>query len=301
MQSPARRTRLPSWLLVAATALTAGALVAEPASAQPDADASDLPPGVTWTALGSTWSPAAGGGHDLDLARIEIQPGAGIPEHTHAGDRVTWVQQGELEVRIDGGSFGPDLDDVVRSVGVPFTLHPGEWLTTFDDTVQAWSNPGDTPVVLIAASLLADAARPFDLVADRPAPTPRGPVQMRRVLRGRDGDQAYRITVRDRSGHLRDARMPSSGELRFGFRGEPPEIVIGSGTGRRQPVLVRWAGTICGPVVTIDVDADLSRIRVIDDSPGCDAAAVPHAVVLVFDGQADLDDADVTWRRRLGA
>lgn len=121
---------------------------------------------------------------------------------------------------------------------------------------------------------------------------------MRRVLRGLDGDQRYRIAVKDRSGHLRDARMPSSGELRFGVQDDDTHaVVVGSGTGRRTPVLVRWLGTICGPVVSIDIDADLSRIRIADHSPGCDAAGVPHAVVLVFDGQADLDRTEVTWRR----
>jgi quercetin dioxygenase-like cupin family protein len=295
MAIPSLRNSHPSLVLMAALAVVIAMTVAGPTSAQPGTGEPDLPSGVTWTALGSTWSPAAGGGHDLALARVEIQPGAGIPDHTHAGDRVTWVQQGVLEVRIDDGSFGPDLDDVARVEGVPFTLHPGEWLTSYADTVQAWDNPGGTPVVLLVASLLRDGDHPFDLLADRPAATPRGPARLRRVLRGHVGDQAYRITVRDRSGHLRDARMPSSGELRFGFRGEPPELVVGSGAGRQQPVLVRWLGTICGPVVTIDVDADLSRIRVIDRSPGCDAAGVPHAVVLVFDGKADLDDAIVTW------
>jgi hypothetical protein len=60
---------------------------------------------------------------------------------------------------------------------------------------------------------------------------------------------------------------------------------------------VSWTGTICGPVVTIDIGADLERIRIIDRSPGCDAAAVPHSVILVFDTRAQLGRTEVVWSR----
>ena len=65
--------------------------------------------------------------------------------------------------------------------------------------------------------------------------------------------------------------------------------------GNMRELLVRWMGTPCGPVVTLDVAKELSAIRVLDRTPGCDAAGVGYAVVLRLKGSVpSLIDIDGT-------
>jgi hypothetical protein len=45
-----------------------------------------------------------------------------------------------------------------------------------------------------------------------------------------------------------------------------------------------WIGGVCGPIVTLDVAQDLRTITRTDRSPGCDAAATGHWLVLQLRG-----------------
>jgi quercetin dioxygenase-like cupin family protein len=41
-------------------------------------------------------------GHEAVVVRAELDPGAGVPRHTHPGDEISYVLEGEAEVLIDG-------------------------------------------------------------------------------------------------------------------------------------------------------------------------------------------------------
>lgn len=40
--------------------------------------------------------------HEAVLARAEFQPGAGVPKHTHPGDEVAYVLEGEVQFEMEG-------------------------------------------------------------------------------------------------------------------------------------------------------------------------------------------------------
>jgi quercetin dioxygenase-like cupin family protein len=41
-------------------------------------------------------------GHEAVVVRAELDPGAGVPRHTHPGDEISYILEGEAEVLIDG-------------------------------------------------------------------------------------------------------------------------------------------------------------------------------------------------------
>jgi quercetin dioxygenase-like cupin family protein len=41
-------------------------------------------------------------GHEAVVLRAELDPAAGVPRHTHPGDEISYVLEGEVEVQIDG-------------------------------------------------------------------------------------------------------------------------------------------------------------------------------------------------------
>jgi hypothetical protein len=112
--------------------------------------------------------------------------------------------------------------------------------------------------------------------------------------------------VADRSGQVIGARVPTERELRFASGGDPARDYrdIGIGpvaylAGNERELLVRWDGTPCGPIVTVDVAKELAAIRVVDRTPGCDAAGVGYAIVLRLRGQLpSLADIGGSWVRR---
>ena len=92
-------------LAIVAIALVAG-WAAQPSSAQP---AKPAP-----AAAGAPAAPAgfkrvelqkhdlSVGGREAVTARGEFQPGAAVPRHTHPGEEIGYVVEGELTVEIDG-------------------------------------------------------------------------------------------------------------------------------------------------------------------------------------------------------
>lgn len=106
--------------LVAATALIVGSLLAQHAlRAQPT--------GITRTDLQR---------HDLSApdreavqVRVDFEPGAGFPRHSHPGEEIIYVLAGSLEYRLDGKA--------------PITLKAGEVLFIPAGTIHAAKNVGD--------------------------------------------------------------------------------------------------------------------------------------------------------------
>jgi len=278
-------------LLVTLTAL-AGPVAGH--AGEPGSSPSLIAPGVVWTVLGDTW-PDAALGYRLELARIDLAPGASVPAHTRPGDELLYVEQGALTVTTLVDQDGPDAS--VDTGDGPGVIHremygAGRTIVAGPTEIQAWQNQGSEATVVLSSALLTGDGLSVTPVVPVPSPTPRPPVTGRVVLTGHGSGGPYRIAIRDRSGHLVGARLPRPAELRFARGG--PSLVEGerSATGPIA-VLLRWSGTGCGPVVYLDISADLSTIELSDRSPGCDASAMGHWVVLEFDRRARLDETSL--------
>jgi hypothetical protein len=253
-------------------------------------------PGVTHERMATRGSD--GGAGRIELMRTTLAPGAVMPPTRLAGEWLIRVAEGILTVTLVDGSadvIDVDLADGGSVVEGRSTLVGSDQeLVTSPDAVMAWENRGSQPVSLLSVATIPGDDPPMTVV-DPDAPVTAGisgPVIERRVLRGRSvAGGRYRITIADRSGRLIGARVPSERELRFagpGQRsGDDPDLSIGPLAwleGDRSELLIRWAGTPCGPIATVDIAQDLSLIGFVDDTPGCDAMGVPYALVLRFRG-----------------
>lgn len=117
------------------------------------------PVGVTSTLLGSGQASLMPG-QELSLRRVTIEPGGGIPAHTHPGALVIYLESGtwgyiplagvtRLTRAAVDGTPSPTEDMVV---GAEIVLSPGDWLYV-EDPVDDMRNAGDEPVVLWIAAL----------------------------------------------------------------------------------------------------------------------------------------------------
>jgi quercetin dioxygenase-like cupin family protein len=86
-----------------AIALVAGIWGMQHASAQAPAGAAAspaAPAGFKRTELGR--HDISKPNHEVVTARADFQPGAQVPRHTHPGEEVAYVLEGELELQVDG-------------------------------------------------------------------------------------------------------------------------------------------------------------------------------------------------------
>jgi hypothetical protein len=124
-----------------------------------DATPAAGPVGVSATLLGSGETTIAPG-HELSLRRITIEPGGGIPAHTHPGALVIYLESGTWGYTALGGTArltraavdgtpGPTEE---MPVGEEVILTPGDWLYV-EDPADDIRNAGDEPVVLWVAGL----------------------------------------------------------------------------------------------------------------------------------------------------
>jgi hypothetical protein len=244
----------------------------------------------------------------IELLRTTLAPGAAMPPTRFAGDWLVRAEQGVLTLTlVEGSAQVGDAEGIDLDPGVPVNLGEGRVLLAGPDAVLTWENRGTEPVRLLStASIGGDRPAMSEVDPDGPDdPADSGPVKRRHVITGRtaSGDRS-RITVKDRSGRIVGARFPTAREMRFAGPGWPsPDLRVTVGpvasVGRnRSEILLRSGTTPCGPVVTLDVARDLSAIKVMDHTPGCDAAGVPYAVVLRVRG--DVPDAagiHLSWER----
>ena len=278
-------------LLTALAALTAPVVVGQ--DDPPAWSPSPVAPGVVRTVLADSWSDAAPDDR-LELTRIALAPGASVPAHTRPGDELLFVEQGALTVTTLAGP-----DRAVDTGDGPGVIHremygEGRSIVAGPTDIQLWENQTTEPTVVLSMALLHGEDPAIFPVVVAPSPSPQPPVVKRMTLTGQGAGGRYRIRVRDRSGHLTGARLPSPTELRFAAEG-PSLIMDHDSRLRSTPVLLRWEGTPCAPVVDLDIAADLSEIRLHDRTPGCDASAVGHWLVLEFDRHAVLDETQLTF------
>lgn len=79
--------------------------------------------------------PVAAADHEAVLMKIELPAGGLAPRHTHPGDEVSYVTDGEIEITIDGQA------PVRMKAGQGFSIPAGK--------VHQARNPGTVPVHLI--------------------------------------------------------------------------------------------------------------------------------------------------------
>lgn len=124
-----------------------------------DATPAAGPVGVTATLLGSGETSIAPG-HELSLRRITIEPGGGIPAHTHPGALVIYLESGTWGYTALGGTVelrraavdGTPAPVEEMPIGEEVILNPGDWLYV-EDPADDIRNAGEEPVVLWVAGL----------------------------------------------------------------------------------------------------------------------------------------------------
>lgn len=146
------RTTIGLMLLVVVTVLS-------PRAIAQDTTPAPGPLGVTSTLLGSG-QPSLLPGHELSLRRVTIEPGGGIPTHTHPGALVIYLEAGSWGYIPLGGVAlmtraavnGTPSPTEEMAVGTETMLHPGDWIYV-EDPADDIRNAGDDPVVLWIAAL----------------------------------------------------------------------------------------------------------------------------------------------------
>jgi len=259
-----------------------GASASPPPSPSPS-----LAPGVTQEQLATAFP--VGLSHTwLGMTRTTLEPGASLADIHAPGTSISWVQSGSVTVDNEAGHVyvaRNETDGYWLSVGRGTTVLTTQSVKSGPDATMIWTNDEAVPAVIITTAIL-DTKPPVI----EPSPTPRptaapdfgGPVVKTVVVTGiGPAGQPSRITVRDHSGRLLGARIPSERELRFW------SPLDGDGAGplagiapRTHELMLEWSGSGCGPIVTIDVAADLRSMRLVDRTPGCDASAMGHWLVL---------------------
>ena len=124
--------------LIVAIALLAGIWSTQSASAQPKAAAPPGPVGFKRTELQR---------HDLTVpnhetvqARGDFDPGAAVPKHTHPGEEVGYIVQGELTVEVEGKPAQ--------------TLKAGDSFFIPAGTVHSGKNTGKAPAVVLSTYIV---------------------------------------------------------------------------------------------------------------------------------------------------
>jgi len=247
---------------------------------------------------------------DLLLERYTLEPGASSPPTRRTGTLTGSVEAGSLDVTaIDGDVWFAAPDDTEGGsipTGETRTLRAGYQLVS-DGALSIWTNRGTETVILVVAHVIGpgdDAEVVVDL-ATSPEPTPRRKIVQQITITGPgSGGARYRARIVDRSGRVVGARIPTARELRFVADHDTSAPGVGPaadlpGT-QIQELLVRWVGGVCGPHVTFDVSKAFDAIHIIERSPGCDAAAMGHAIVLRIAGRFFLEPGDIeaTQERR---
>jgi quercetin dioxygenase-like cupin family protein len=79
-------------------------------------------------------------GREAIVMRLELDPGAVAPRHTHPGDEISYVLEGEGELLIDGAPAR--------------TLKPGDAFVVPAGTVHGARNTGTVPLRLVGVYVL---------------------------------------------------------------------------------------------------------------------------------------------------
>jgi hypothetical protein len=194
--------------------------------------------------------------------RTTLDPGAVIPESAFNRRWSSTVAQGELIVVVIEGSV-PDGKKGRRHV-----YEAGSTLYADEGHVLKRENHSLLPVEVLSAVVVDVDHDPITRAADVPRfdQAFNGRVAKRIVLKGLNFiDEPYRVVVRDRSGRLVAARMPTPRESDWAWAGTHTFDEIGFVAGDPylpgSRLMVGWISFPCGPDAIIDVGEDLVRSR----------------------------------------
>lgn len=110
------------------------------------------PPGFKRTELSRHDSSTPG--HEIVLARAEFQPGGSVPKHTHPGEEVAYVLEGELILEVEGKP--------------PQHLKAGDNFYLAGGTVHTAKNPGKKGAAVLATYII-EKGKPLATPVSPPA------------------------------------------------------------------------------------------------------------------------------------
>lgn len=99
----------------------------------------------------------AAAGHEAVVMRVDIDPGVALGRHTHPGDEISYVLEGEGELLIDGEA--------------PRTVKAGEAFVIPAGKIHAARNSG-AAVLRVVAAYVVEKGKPLATPAPAPAPAP---------------------------------------------------------------------------------------------------------------------------------
>jgi hypothetical protein len=106
-----------------------------------------------------TTQPQNAPGQTMNLQQVEIDPGAKLPEHFHAGTQIATIKEGVLTYEVVSGSVAVlHKDGTPETVSAPKTLklRVGETIIENEALVHYGANDGKKTVVIEVAALLHD-------------------------------------------------------------------------------------------------------------------------------------------------
>lgn len=285
---------------IVVAALTSLILVA-PTAAEEELYAGDYVdresvPGVTHEILAADWLEY--GDDHLMHVRTTLEPGAGIPASVFSDYWASTVESGELTVvALEGGLAR-------RKRGPRQVFEAGSTLYATSDDVLRWENRSLLPAEVLSAILFDQDRDPITRAEDFPSfeQAFKGDVVKRVVLKGTNNyDEPWRVVVRDRSGQLLDARMPTARESDWAWAGTPYRedvaFVAGPPYLPGSRLMVGWMSFPCGPDAIIDLGQDLRAIQVIDRyRGGCDSSGEWHDVALTVRSGDAIEGEEILGR-----
>lgn len=125
------------------------------------------------TALAQTGRVQGAPKRELVLSKVVVPPGAQLARHHHLGTQVARIESGTLTYTVRRGSAvvsrgDSELDPrVVRRIAAGQTarIRPGQWIVEQPSDIHEAANRGDSPVVIVLATLLEKGAPPASPVS----------------------------------------------------------------------------------------------------------------------------------------
>lgn len=154
----------PRLAVVAVTALLAMTAVGAYAAVAARRDAAQ----ATRIVLAQAVNPTGAKGRTLALSRVTIPAHTTLALHRHPGTQIAYIEKGTLTYTVKSGSvpiYSGQADKsprLVRRVGDGKTgeVRPGEWVIEKPTSIHFGANRGDTPVVILLATLFTNGSPP---------------------------------------------------------------------------------------------------------------------------------------------
>jgi quercetin dioxygenase-like cupin family protein len=119
-------------------------------------------------ALAQAVNPVGAKGRTLGLSRVTIPPHVQLGLHHHAGTQIAYIQRGTLSYTVRTGAVNvyrgaaDQHPRIVRTVtaGHSGKVFTGEWVIEQPQVIHFGANNGNTPVVILLATLFTNGSPP---------------------------------------------------------------------------------------------------------------------------------------------